>query len=194
LRLVIFLQEVDAPRNRIQEEYVKRQSTTCQAIAENLTLSSQRHLSPSCALKFAWCLGHRGWATTLHLLGVRASKACRAWGGKGSGGRQESAQEPEALHLQPGERVQVKPEPEIRRTLDEDGRHRGLLWMPDMARFCGGQYRVYKRVERIMLESSGEIRKVSDTVLLEGVMCENLYDCDRSCFHFWREAWLRRVP
>lgn len=44
-----------------------------------------------------------------------------------------------------------------------------------------------------MLENNGEIRKLKNTVLLDGVMCENLYGCDRSCFHFWREAWLRRV-
>jgi hypothetical protein len=49
-------------------------------------------------------------------------------------------------------------------------------------------------VERIMLESSGQLRQVENTVLLEGVMCRDLYDCDRSCFHFWREAWLRRMP
>ncbi len=171
-----------------------QQRTTCQAIAENLSLSSRRHLSPSWVLKFVWCLGHRGWTATFHLLGAKASKACRARSGKGSVRTGEPARDPEVLHLQPGERVQVRSEEEIRQTLDADERHRGLLWMPDMARFCGGEYRVHKRVERIMLESSGEIRKVRDTVLLDGVMCENLYDCDRSCFHFWREAWLRRVP
>lgn len=169
-------------------------SMNCQAIGENLTLSSQRHLSPSCVLKFVWCLGHRGWAATLHLLGVRGAQACGIWTGKGPVRTQGPAPDAEGLHLQPGELVQVRSEEEIRRTLDRDQRHRGLLWMPDMARFCGGKYRVYKRVDRIMLESTGELRKLRDTVLLEGVMCENLYDCDRSCFHFWREAWLQRAP
>jgi hypothetical protein len=89
--------------------------------------------------------------------------------------------------------VEVKSEQEIRQTLDEYGRHRGLLWMPGMARFCGKQYRVRKRVERIMLESTGQLRKIRNTVLLDGVMCEDLYGCDRSCFHYWREAWLRRA-
>ncbi len=174
--------------------HVRTQNTVCQATGENLTWSSQRCLSPSCALKFVWCLGHRGWATTLRLVGAKASKACRAWSGKGAVRTQEPAGDSETLHLQPGELVRVKSEAEIRRTLDGDERHRGLLWMPDMARFCGGEFRVYKRVDRIMLESTGAIRKLKDTVLLEGVMCENLYDCDRSCFHFWREAWLQRAP
>jgi hypothetical protein len=100
----------------------------------------------------------------------------------------------EELHLQRGELVQVKSEREVRETLDEHGRHRGLLWMPAMARFCGNTYRVHKRVETIMLESTGELRRVRNTVLLENVMCDDLYGCDRSCFHYWREAWLRRVP
>ena len=96
--------------------------------------------------------------------------------------------------LRPGEFVEVRSEPEILQTLDEQGRHRGLAWMPNMARCCGKRYTVYKRVERIMLESSGEIRVVRNTVLLDGAVCENLYGCDRSCYHFWREAWLKRVP
>jgi hypothetical protein len=100
----------------------------------------------------------------------------------------------ECLNLQPGELVEVKSEQEVRATLDEHGRHRGLLWMPGMARFCGNTYKVHKRVETIMLESTGELRKIRHTVLLADVMCENLYGCDRSCFHYWREAWLRRVP
>jgi hypothetical protein len=45
-----------------------------------------------------------------------------------------------------------------------------------------------------MLEGSGELRKLQNTVLLEGVMCDGIFGCDRSCFQFWREAWLRRVP
>jgi hypothetical protein len=62
-----------------------------------------------------------------------------------------------------------------------------------MAKFCGKKYTVRKRVERIMLESTGQLRGIRNTVLLENVTCEDLYGCDRSCFHYWREAWLRRT-
>jgi hypothetical protein len=96
-------------------------------------------------------------------------------------------------NLLAGELFEVKSERDILATLDANGRCKGLLWMPSMARLCGKRYRVRKRVERIMLESSGEIRKIRNTVLLEGATCENLYGCDRSCFHFWREIWLKRV-
>jgi hypothetical protein len=99
------------------------------------------------------------------------------------------------LALQPGERVEVKSVDEILATLDRRRRHQGLLWMTGMSKHCGKQYRVFKRVERITLESNGEQRAMKNTVLLEGVVCDGreFGGCDRSCFHFWREAWLRRV-
>jgi hypothetical protein len=102
----------------------------------------------------------------------------------------------ETLALQPGELVEVRSMDEILATLDHHRRHRGLLWMTGMRKYCGGQYRVYKRVERITLESNGELRNMKNTVLLEGVLCDGreFGGCDRCCFHFWREAWLKRTP
>jgi hypothetical protein len=35
---------------------------------------------------------------------------------------------------------------------------------------------------------------MKNTVLLDGAICDGWGGkCDRSCFFFWREAWLRRV-
>lgn len=101
-----------------------------------------------------------------------------------------------ALHLQPGELVEVLSEDEIHYTLDDKGRLRGLEFIPEMRKFCGKQFRVYKRLEDIILETTGEIRKIKNTVLLEGAICDGSehFGCDRSCFCFWREAWLKRVP
>jgi hypothetical protein len=101
----------------------------------------------------------------------------------------------ETLDLQPGEWVEVKSEAEILATLDEKGNNKGLHWMRNMRDFCGKKFRVYKRLERILIESTGECRKMKNTVLLEGVTCdgEEWYGCDRSCYHFWREVWLKRV-
>lgn len=103
--------------------------------------------------------------------------------------------EHEVLNLHPRELVEIKSEAEILATLDENKKYHGLFWMPSMRIFCGKQYRVFKRVETIMLEGSGEIRKIRNTVLLENVICDggDFYGCDRSCFYYWREAWLRRV-
>jgi hypothetical protein len=108
---------------------------------------------------------------------------------------QKKTLDSESLNLQPGEWVEVKSEAEILATLDEKGNYKGLRWMCNMRKFCGKRYRVYKRLERMLLESSGEHRQVKNTVLLEGVTCdgEEWYGCDRSCYHFWREVWLRRT-
>jgi hypothetical protein len=103
----------------------------------------------------------------------------------------------ENLDLQVGERVQVRSLDEISATLDERGRFKGLAFMPVMKKFCGQEFTVFKRVEKILLESTGELRKLrSPTVFLEGVHCDGqMYEgCDRSCYLYWREAWLKRVP
>lgn len=101
----------------------------------------------------------------------------------------------EVLNLEPGELVEIKSEQEIMSMLDENKRYKGLYFMGGMRKYCGGRYRVYKRVERILLETNEELRKLKNTVLLEGVMCDGQVwsGCDRSCFYYWREAWLRRV-
>ena len=100
----------------------------------------------------------------------------------------------EKLNLQPGELVQVRTEEEIRQTLDKNGQLRGMAIMPDMLKYCGKQLIVHKRVERIFMENTQEVRSMKDTVLLEGALCEGFDGaCDRSCFFYWREAWLQRV-
>ena len=103
--------------------------------------------------------------------------------------------EGKALGLRPGELVEVKSVEEIMDTLDANRKNRGLLWMTGMRKFCGKRYRVLRNVRNIVLESNGELRKMTNTVTLEGAMCDGVEfcGCDRSCFHFWREAWLRRV-
>lgn len=100
------------------------------------------------------------------------------------------------LNLQPGEWVEVRPVKEIFATLDEKDMLRGLRFTPEMVKFCGKRFRVYKRLKKIILEASGELRRIrTPTVLLEGVFCDGRAHggCDRSCFCFWREAWLKRV-
>jgi hypothetical protein len=101
----------------------------------------------------------------------------------------------EVLALQPGDWVQVKSEAEIRATLDSRSKLRGLQFVPrEMLPHCGKQYRVHKRVEKIFLEESRRNRKLKNTVLLENVQCQGIgLDCDRCCFLFWREAWLKKI-
>jgi hypothetical protein len=107
----------------------------------------------------------------------------------------KQSRDDEVLNLQPGEWVEVKSEQEILAMLDEKGAYKGLRWMCNMRKFCGKRYRVLKRLETMLLESSGKYRQVKNTVLLDGVICDgqDWFGCDRSCYHFWREVWLRRI-
>lgn len=102
----------------------------------------------------------------------------------------------EELHLQPGEFVQVKSREEILATLDIRNRNRGLLFDSEMLRYCGGTYRVLKRVRQIVDEKTGKIlRMKSPCIILEGSYCASEYHrlCPRAIYHYWRESWLRRV-
>lgn len=100
----------------------------------------------------------------------------------------------EAASLQAGDWVEVKDEQEIMATLDDRCSLRGLVFLPEMLPYCGRRFTVLKRVERIFLEESRQLRKIRATVLLDGVMCGGeMLGCDKSCFFYWREDWLRRV-
>jgi hypothetical protein len=99
------------------------------------------------------------------------------------------------LNLQPGEWVEVKSLEEITETLDANEKCQGLTFTREMADYCGKRFRVFKRLELLFNEYTREQRKVKNTVLLESVYCKGTgFGCDRCCYHFWREAWLRRVP
>jgi hypothetical protein len=102
----------------------------------------------------------------------------------------------EVLNLQPGDWAEVRSVKEIFTTLDAQGKLKGLRFTPEMVKFCGKRFKVYRRLEKIILEATGELRKIrTPTVLLEGVFCDGEAHggCDRSCFCFWREAWLKGV-
>ncbi len=99
------------------------------------------------------------------------------------------------LNLRPGERVRVKSRQQIKATLDSLGRNRGLVFTTDMVRFCGETFRVARRVEKGVLEWSGQMCQFRNTVALEGATCSGIAVgcCGRRCYHLWREAWLERV-
>ena len=100
------------------------------------------------------------------------------------------------LDLQSGDLVEVKSAAEIVATLDAEGKNRGLGFAPEMLPHCGRRYRVARPVENIVVEASGEMAHLSNTVILAGVTCQGISArcCPRLCYHLWREAWLKRVP
>jgi hypothetical protein len=101
-----------------------------------------------------------------------------------------------SLGLKVGDLVEVRSVKEIFTTLDAQSKLNGLRFNPEMVKFCGKRFKVYKTLNRIILETTGELRRVkTPTVLLEGVFCDGAGHggCDRSCFCFWREKWLKKV-
>jgi hypothetical protein len=105
----------------------------------------------------------------------------------------------ESLGLQPGEWVEVKSMMEIIETLNDRGQNRGLYFSPDMRLLCGQRYRVKGRIDKIIVDGTGEERRLRDTVCLEGSTCGCAYlgfgmgGCSRCEVSYWREIWLRRA-
>jgi hypothetical protein len=103
----------------------------------------------------------------------------------------------ETLNLEPGEWVEVKSQAEIAATLDRNGKNRGLAFTIEMTPFCGRQFRVLRRIERMVYEPTGRFIELKNTVVLDGVVCDGCHSlrggCPRANYHFWREVWLRRV-
>ncbi len=100
------------------------------------------------------------------------------------------------LDLRPGELVQVKSKDEILETLDTEEKNRGLSFDREMVKYCGGKYRVLRRVERLINERTGKMMKMnSDCIILDDVICTADYHgfCPRSIYPYWREIWLKRV-
>jgi len=101
------------------------------------------------------------------------------------------------LNLEPGDLVEVRPENEILATLDSSGKYGGLRFAPEMSKYCGKRFRVYKKLRKILVETTGELRTMKvPIVLLERVYCDGSAHggCDRACFCFWLEEWLNIVP
>lgn len=97
-----------------------------------------------------------------------------------------------SLDLQPGDLIEVKSRKEIEDTLDVSGRNRGLLFDPPMLEYCGKRFRVANRLEKMILEETGRMIELKNTVVLENVTCQ-AWGCPRANLHFWREIWLKKI-
>jgi hypothetical protein len=107
---------------------------------------------------------------------------------------------PPPLLLRQGERIRVKTLEQIRATLDPVGDCEGMGFMPIQAAFCGREFTVRKRVDRFFDERTRRMLRIRNTVILDEVYCEPPADgsddyagCHRTCFLFWKEAWLERA-
>lgn len=101
-----------------------------------------------------------------------------------------------SLNLEPGDLVRIKSSQEISETLDSRGKNAGLAFRPVMVPYCGGQYRVVRRVNRIISPESGKMLRLGgNCVILEGVVCTGDVRrfCPRMVYTYWRDIWLTKV-
>jgi hypothetical protein len=114
-----------------------------------------------------------------------------------NGSPEESNARPQPF--QSGEMVQIRALEDIQKTLDSNGSFEGLKFMHPMRQFCGRRARVLKKVRIIFDERLWKMVKIRNCYLLENVTCNgrDVFDgegCDRTCYFFWKDKWLRRIP
>jgi hypothetical protein len=123
-------------------------------------------------------------------LRIRDGRSYPFYRGTGTGQRTPEQE------LQPGDLVEIRSQAEIMATLHPDTNNNAGLWFdPEMVPACGRRARVERRVERIINESTGRMRKLRDCYVLEDVICTGFYRkfCQRAVLMYWRSAWLRRI-
>ena len=91
-----------------------------------------------------------------------------------------------------GDWVEVRQECEILQTLDENGELEGMPFMPEMVRFCGQKFQVYKRAHKTCDSIVRRARRLENTVHLETRCSGEAHGgCQAGCLLFWKELWLR---
>ena len=94
-----------------------------------------------------------------------------------------------------GDWVEVRSKEEILRTLDKSGRMQGLPFMPQMFKYCGQRFQVYKRAHK----TCDTVNPVAGRRLADGIHLSLRCDgqayggCQAACLIFWKEAWLKPV-
>jgi hypothetical protein len=100
------------------------------------------------------------------------------------------------MQLCAGDWVEVRSKDEILATLDKSGRLEGLPFMPQMFKWCGQRFQVYKRAHKTCDTVSGDYvgRLLPNGIHLD-LRCDGAaYEgCQAACLIFWKEAWLRPV-
>jgi hypothetical protein len=97
--------------------------------------------------------------------------------------------------LSVGDWVEVRSREEILRTLDAKGRLDGMPFMPEMFRFCGQRFQVYKRAHKTCDYTTPypyHTRRLDRTVHLE-TRCDGEAHggCQAACLLYWKQEWLK---
>jgi hypothetical protein len=151
-------------------------------------------------LRKSLALRRRSMALFSRLFGVRAEPygGRFRWTDAGDGTSAVGVPRHRCCGLQAGDLVEVRSLEEIKAALDEKGKYGGLKFLRPMEQYCGRRFRVLKPVRRILDEHDHTMRTIRDTVILEGGICHGQgirgrEGCDRSCFFYWKEAWLKKI-
>jgi hypothetical protein len=100
--------------------------------------------------------------------------------------------------LRPGDRVRLRPLPEILATLDDTGSFENVPFMSEMTAYAGRTLTVYRRLEKICDYFGEETRsrRMTDAVLLRETRCAGTGHggCEAECRIFWKEVWLEHAP
>jgi len=101
------------------------------------------------------------------------------------------------LDLRAGDMVEVRSAEEILGTLDERGQVDGMPFMPEMLKYSGLRFPVFKRADKTCAPGGGRwhMLRLTGTVHLPGVRCtgEAHGGCEAGCLLFWKEAWLKKA-
>ena len=99
------------------------------------------------------------------------------------------------MKLRAGDWVEVRSKEEILQTLDKQGQLEHVPFMPQMFKFCGQRFKVYKSAHKTC-DTVNPIRslRVADAVHLD-LRCdgEAYGGCQAGCLIFWKTAWLKHV-
>jgi hypothetical protein len=77
--------------------------------------------------------------------------------------------------------------------------NRGMSWDAELVPYCGGTYRVLKRVTKIIHERTCKMQEMkTPCIILDSVVCQARYSfrrmhCPKGMYPYWREIWLERV-
>jgi hypothetical protein len=97
--------------------------------------------------------------------------------------------------LKVGDWVEVRSFAEICATLDAQSSLDALPFMPEMARFCGRRFKVFKRAHKACDTIDTYMnRSMADAVHLE-LRCDGSAHggCQAGCLIYWKTAWLKPV-
>jgi hypothetical protein len=100
--------------------------------------------------------------------------------------------------LRVGDWVEVRSKDEILSTLDKQGRLDGMPFMPQMFRYCGKRFQVFKRAHKtcdtIVIKWDYPGRSLPDGIHLN-LRCDGrtFGGCQAACLIFWKEQWLKPI-